>query len=1108
MKKSIFLFLCLLLSLTLTAQNKKVSGTVTDSNGEPLIGATILEVGTQNAATTDIDGNFSIQVKPDGQISISYIGFETQVFNAAERELFMVMLKPDSESLDEIVITAYGGTQLRSKLTNSIAKVKEETFSTGIYSNPAQALSGAVAGLRVQQTSGNPGATPTVVLRGGTDLNGGGSPLVIVDGQIRSMNDMNPNDIESMEVMKDAGATAIYGARANNGVILITTKKGKSGQTQISASAKVSLNYFNNGNYRFLGAEDYLTYMRTAYWTSSHLWQNSKGVWQGVTNMSSLTGAQPYGTGNKYFDANGNVLNGNKNNQAVWSPMKYTDDLAFLLNQGWKKMRDPLAAFDPAYDQDIIFKEFMLSDVNLRTPSTSQDYNLSFSGGNDRGHYYSGLGFNYSNGNAITNWYQRLTFVFNGDYKIKDWLTSYSSLNFADAKWNGLPATATSEEQYFSRIFSVPPTFRGETEDGEMLIGVRGEQDANQAINADKFIRDYNTDKFTLGQSFKIDFTRNLYLKLNATWYYSDNKQEAFNKDYMTNVNRTNTTRSSSAYYDRTLDQTYNAILNYDLSIKEKHNINAMAGFEFYDTYNKGFNASGRGAPTDDFMDLGYTVTDEGARSIDSWHSRQRIMSLFARVNYDYDGKYLFSFSIRDDGYSKLAKENRFGVFPGVSAGWIMSREDFMESVSDVISFAKIRASYGLNGNVSGLGAYTVQGAYGSNQYAGSKGFLLSTLPNPGLLWEKSRTMEAGFDVSFVNNKYNLNFTYYDRLTKDKFASITLPSHSGISSYTSNNGSLRNRGIEIEANLRLVDSKDWKWNLNFNAAYNINKIVSLPDNGLENNRQGAYQVYGPDGNLIWVGGYQEGQRPGDVYAFQYEGIYKSNDEIPANLIDKSTGNNGSNNKVLYGSGAWNALTDSEKSKALPIQPGDVKWKDVNGDGVIDNFDQVKVGNTTPTWTGGLTTTVSWKGLSLYIRTDYALGHVINDTKTPWIMGNMQGTYNTIDLVKQAWSESNPSGQYPIYVWADQLGKRNYARQTSQFIYKADYLAIREVSLSYQLPNCLIEKLRMTNLELSVSGQNLGYITKAKNVFSPEYGASGWGGYSLPRTIVFGLKVNF
>lgn len=893
-------------------------------------------------------------------------------------------------------------------------------------------------------------------------------------------------------------------------MILITTKKGKEGQTQISATAKVSLNYFNNGNYRFLGAEDYLTYMRNAYWISSHLWQNSKGVWQGITNTGSLSGAQPYGTGNKYFDNNGNVLNGNKSNLAVWSPMVYTDDLAFLLNKGWKKMRDPLAGLDPAYDQDIIFKEFMLSDVNLRTPATSQDYNLSFSGGNEKSHYYAGLGFNYSNGNAITNWYQRLTFVFNGDYKIKDWLTSYSSLNFADAKWNGLPATATSEEQYFSRVFSVPPTFRGETEDGEMLIGVRGTQDANQAINADKFIRDLNTDKFTLGQSFKIDFTKELYLKLNATWYYSDDKQESFNKDYMTNVNRWNTTRNSSAYYDRTLDQTYNAILNYEVSIKDQHNIDAMAGFEYYDTFNKGFSAAGRGAPTDDFMDLSYTSTEEGARSIDSWHVRQRIMSLFARVNYDFDSKYLISFSIRNDGFSKLAKETRWGVFPGVSAGWVISREDFMKNFSDVLSFAKLRASYGLNGNVSPnwVGAYTVQGAYGSTQYSGNKGFLLSILPNPGLMWEKSRTMEVGLDLSFMANKYNVNLTFYDRFTKDKYANITLPSHSGVGVYTSNNGSMRNTGFEIETSFRFLDTKNWKWNLNFNAAYNINTIVSLPDNGLENNRQNAYQVYGANGQLIWVGGYQEGQRPGDVYAFKYEGIYKSESEIRGDLKDMSTGNNGSNNKVLYGPAAWAALSDAEKAKGLPIQPGDVKWKDVNGDGVIDNFDKVKVGNVTPKWTGGIFTNLSWKGLILNIRLDYALGHVINDTKTPWIMGNMQGTYNTIDLVKQAWSTSNPDGYYPIYVWADQLGKRNYARQTSQFIYKADYLAFREVSLAYQLPKSWIEKLRMTNLELSVSGQNLGYLTRAKNVFSPEYGASGWGGYSLPRTIVFGFKVNF
>lgn len=1115
MKKKM-LFFSLLMTLLLTTSavlaQQSISGRITEAaTGDPLPGVTVVVPGTTTGTISDFDGNYNLSI-PEGttQLEYSMVGFTKQIVKLTGATVIDIKLETSTTALDEVVVLAYGGQQQRSKVTNSISKVSEETLSVGLHSNPAQALSGSVAGLVVQQTSGNPGATPTLILRGGTNLNGTGSPLVIVDGQIRTMSDINPNDIESMEVMKDAGATAIYGARANNGVILITTKKGKSGTGKIEASAKVGLNYYNQGVYDFLGAADYLTYMRTAYWRSSNVYQKKDGSWTGPANLNSLSAAQPYGTGNKYFDANGNVLDGNKNSAAVWSPMVYTSDLAFLLEKGWQKMKDPLAAYDSRFDQDIIFKEFLLSDVNLRDPSVSQDYNLNFSGGNENGHYYAGLGYNYSNGTAIENWYKRLTFLFNADYKIKEWLTSYSSFNFADAKWHGLPETATYEGNYFSRVFSLPPTFRGRNEQGEWLIGTRGTEDANQAINADKFYRDNNTDKFTLNQAFKVNLLKGLYFKVSATWFYDEAKYESFNKDYLTNVGpKYNTTRSSSAQFDRTVDQTYNGILNYDLNLNDTHSISAMAGWEYYDSCNKGFYAGGYGAPTDDFMDLSYTTNVAGARSIDSWHSRQRIMSFFGRLNYDYMGKYLVSGVIRRDGYSKLTTDNRWGVFPGVSAGWVISKEDFMEDYSDIVSFAKLRSSYGLNGNVSGIGNYYVQGAYSSTKYATSTGFLMSSLPNPGLKWERSRTAEFGLDLGFIKNRYNLSLTYYDRQTKDKFADITLPSHSGISTFRSNNGEIENKGIEIEAGAKIVDQNNFKWSVNVNAARNTNKIISLPYNGLENNRQNAFQVYGADGELKWVGGYQEGQRPGEVYAFKALGLYKTAGEIPAEFVDQSTGNNGSNNRKLYGTASWNTVYQAgTQGTGLPLQPGDVKFLDVNSDKVLDNFDQVKIGNAIPKWTGGVSTQVSWKDLSLRVRTDFALGHVVTDNRFAWIMGNMQGTYNTIEKVKDTWSESNPNAKYPVYVWADQLGKRNYARNSSMFIYDGDYLAFREISLSYRLPAAIVKQIKMEGVEFSVTGQNLGYWTAAKNVYSPEYGADGWGGYSLPRTIIFGVNFTF
>jgi TonB-dependent SusC/RagA subfamily outer membrane receptor len=357
MKKTIFLILCILCSLGAMAQKKSITGVVTDASGESVIGASVVEVGTTNGVITDISGKFTLMVDPNGKIKVSYVGYQPQVLDVKGKNSFNIKLKEDSEMLDEVVVTGYGGKQLRTKVTNSISKVKEESLKVGLFSNPAQALSGAVAGLKVTQASGSPGATPTIVLRGGTNLDGTGSPLVMIDGQLRDgLSDINPEDIESMEVLKDAGATALYGARASNGVILVTTKNGKAGHREINFKAKLGLNYVNNP-YEFLGGEDYINVLRTTYAKSGY--KCSDGEYVSIAPLSNLTGASPFGTGN--------VLG-----KSAWNIMGKTADNAYLLQKGWKEMVDPL---DPS--NMIIYKDINPADYNLNNPSFSQDYNIN-----------------------------------------------------------------------------------------------------------------------------------------------------------------------------------------------------------------------------------------------------------------------------------------------------------------------------------------------------------------------------------------------------------------------------------------------------------------------------------------------------------------------------------------------------------------------------------------------------------------------------------------------------------------------------------------------------------------------------------------------------------
>lgn len=1085
----------------ITQQNGSCTGIVKDTTGETVIGASVVVKGTTNGTITGIDGDFSLNnVKQGDIIQISFVGYKTVEVKWNGQPL-NVTLKDDTEMLGEVVVTGYGGQQLRTKVTNSISKVKQESLNVGMHSNPAQALSGAVAGLKVIQSSGSPGATPTIILRGGTNLDGTGSPLVVVDGQLRdSMSDINPEDIESMDVLKDAGATALYGARASNGVILITTKRGKAGFREINFKAKLGLSYARTP-YEFLEAGEYIKAMRKAHWDAGHLFQdkdgNTKTYWGNWE--SYLNGKQPFGTGNNL-------------DQDIYSTQFLNEDNKYLLGRGWQTVTDPITG------KEILYKNTDVDKYNLNDPAFSQDYNINMSGGNDRGTYYAGLGYNRQEGVPVNTFYERYSFITNASYKIADWLTSTSSLNYNRANWKNMPGSNGSELNYFGRVRSLPPTVLFEDEEGNMKLGP-GTADGNQMYQPDQWWNDNQSDKFTMSQSFKIDILKNLSLTANMNWYYSETYQESFTKDYENTPGNFVRTRSATAYYNRDFRQTYNAVLNYNETFFLDHHVEVMLGMEYYNKYQRGFEAQGQGAPTDDLPDLSLTDKGEGKRTINSWHEKQRILSFFGRLNYDFKDKYLLSFVFRRDGYSSLLGDNRWGFFPGVSAGWIFGREDFIKEAIPVMSFGKLRASYGINGNASGIGAYTLQGSYGSSNsngsfnYNGNTSYLITELPNPNLRWEKTATFEVGADLSFFANRLNTNLTYYNRLTSDKYAALSFPTSTGFSSVTNNNGEFRNQGIEIELSGKIIDSKDWTWSASGNIAFNKNKIVSLPGNGMERNRINAFQVYTGNGDeKKWVGGQQEGQEPGILYLYQADGIYRSYDEIPANLVRKY------GSRTYYGPEAWNKLTAEQQNATtnFPIQPGDTKFHDVNGDDVIDEFDKVKVGATSPRWTGGFNTTLRWKNFQLYGRFDYALGFWLYENSgtqstTPWFMGCYQGTYNTPTMYYDTWSESNPNAKYPRYLFADQNGKNNYIAST-MFAYRGDYLAIREISLSYSLPESVAKMLKMQRAEVSITGQNLGYITGAKNVGSPEAnpkdnGAVGQG-YSLPRTILFGVNLTF
>ena len=1121
--RNFIIYALLLFSWHLGMAQVKINGTIKDAgNGFTLPGVNILVVGTDIGTVTDLDGKFSLEVdSPDREISISMIGYTTINIAVTLVKDLEILLEESSSTLDEIVVVGYGTTK-RSKLTGSVSKLDNKFLETGVRSNPAQALAGTIPGLRVVNTTGRPGALPNIVLRGGTDFDGTGSPLVIMDGQIRrSFSDINPEEIESIEVLKDASATAIYGARASNGVILVTSKRGKAGASSVTFKVRRGISDLNVP-YNFLSAEEYIK------WTRMGVVQAMiNGTLGTVAANTALSAVGPRGTGNLYKDATGNIVDGNYSSAGIWSVMRLSDTNKELLNKpGWKTTKDavktnPAGNYDPNGSfADLIYKDFNYGDFGLNQSAPISDYNLGFSGGNEKGRYFANLGYYDEGGLSLKTFYKRYNFTCNGDYNINSWLKSESGFQFARSTWRD-QSLQNGETGYWGRMLSAPPTMRGYNENGELLLG-RDASDGNPIYNIDKYKRKNQNDKFTLNQAFNINFSKDLYVRVNGILMYDEGIFESFNQDFRTGIlNLTNPNtgwnrdRSSSSSFDRTTRQTYNAIINYSRSFSQKHNIGAMAGYEYFDAYNTGLSASGRLAPTDDFQDLELTqnTVAQQTRGTDSYHSRERILSSFGRVNYDYSGKYLASFTVRRDGYSRLLGDNRFGVFPAFSVGWLMHQEDFMKSFSPWLSYMKLRGSWGRNGNIGGIGTYELQGAFGSQTaYAGTIGFLQTGVSNPNLKWEKTNTTEVGAEIGLFDNKLNASVVYYNRITDDKIASVLLPTSSGVTSIRTNNGSMRNRGVELEATYRLLRSKDFNIQIGANAAWNKNTVLKLPFNGNANNRQGGQQVFDPKtGQLIWVSGFQEGQEWGEVFGFVSDGIIRTPEDLASyNKTDLAAGQVWFNGSAGRRVASPKIITERNLTLAggwLSTQLGDMKWKDIDNNDTIDTRDMVSLGRQLPRWTGGFNTTFSFKGLTLLTRFDFGLGHIQQDFQQMWALASAQGEFNPTDLVKDTWTPENPNASLPRYVWADQLNTKNFDRPSSMFYVPSDYLAFREVTLSYSLPVSLIRKLKMSALNLSVTGQNLGYITH-KMLNLPERTGAQNSAYIIPTQVIFGANVTF
>lgn len=1070
----IFMFF---VSTPLLAQQSNISGTITDGTGQPLPGANVLVKGTTMGTQSDFDGNYTIQASPNDVLIFSYIGFTTQSIPVGNQTNINVTLNEDASILDEVVVTGYG-SQTRGTLTTSVSKLDTEILETSTRSNAATALQGTIAGLRVTNNTGQPGATPSIVLRGGTNFDGSGSPLILIDGIPGSFYALNSDDIESIEVLKDAAATAIYGARSANGVILVTTKSGKTGKSSINYKYKYSMNEERNSQ-KYLEAADFLNYNRQGHAYSEQTRGNPNFIRQFINGDNS-------------FGIGGNTTN------SPFTTQLLTSDNQYLLNQpGWSSIPDIL---DPT--RQILFYNNKNVGDRIYQSSETKDHYLSFDGGDEKGTYYLGLGLLDNDGLILGSGFKRYSGKFTGTYKISDNIKVNSNVIYSHSNLSLSPLGG--DDTVFRRFQGQAPTSRDydNNPDGtfsDIYAVGQNQSFGNPLYYQDKFVRKNLEQRLSASVGIDWNIFDNLILSVDGSHFTINNHDESFNRAYRvgSTTGPLRTGREASVGLERTLRNQLTSTLNYTKNLGN-HNFNVLIGAEYFKDNYFATSAGTRNSPSDLIETLNAGAEAEGIPS--SFETEYVIVSTFGRLLYDFDNKYLISGTFRRDGSSRLGNQ-KFGFFPGVSVGWNAHNEDFFTDANfnQYITRLKPRLSYGVNGNQDVLNNYGVFGAYGSQGiYNGQTGYANSSLSTLNLKWEKSTTFNAGLDISFLENRLSFIADVYSRDIKDKLANLTLPYYTGFSSILTNNGTIRNKGFELQVNGDIIRTEDISWNVGATFTTNKNYVIDLPENDNDLNRQGGELIWNSKtGEEEWTGGFQEGQRSGHdlVIAFEQEGIYATQAEADAD----------------------NAITDEFMPAASRNKrwAGDAKWVDQNDDGVINSLDRKVIGRTTPDFIGGLTTNFKYKDFSLFVKTDFASGHLVWNHIRAKGYGQTQGNLNQPIEVLDSWTPTNTITDWPRMVFVNDAKNvwrgnesvnslQNFGNQ--QFWEKGDYLALREVTLSYNVPSEYF-KNTIKRLNIFLTGSNLHYF-KSMSGDTPEIGGVQYGAFPLPKTITIGLNLTF
>ena len=1090
MKKLSMMLAGLFLSVGISLAQTKVTGTVVSyEDNEPIIGATIQVVGNAGVGTiTDYDGNFTLDV-PEGMktLRITYVGMEPLEVAVSTKTL-RIQLRNDVHTLDEVVVVAYG-TQKKTSLTGSIQEVKSEAIELRPTSSVASALEGSVTGVQVNSTVGAPGEDPQIRIRGVGTVNGSSSPLYILDGvpYSGSISDLNPQDIESMSVLKDAASAALYGNRASNGVILITTKKGKQGKMNITFDVKQGTYSRGIAEYDRLGARE---------WMEAQ-WLNMKNNRMAAGDDAATAGAYA----SKHLIADRLQLN----------IFDKADEALFTADG--KLVSD--ARIKGTYGEDLDWYKQAIGH------GYRQEYNFNANGATEKSDYLVSLGYLDEQGYLKTSGFDRLSARLSGNIQPAEWLKVGVSLNATHQNFNAGYGTGNANTNPFNFCRKISPIYPVHAHDlttGEYYLDGMGNlmYDGGSYIDPDGQVvhtrnqypdrhiiweNQLNTDKIIRNTVNSIAYA-NIILPYNFTLSLKGSlnlSNDSENKYYSAVIGDG---KANNGRLRRTDVRQKNYTFQQQLHWRQEfgvHSVDALLGHESY-KLTRNYMASGKDSEIVPNLTNLLNFT-QFAQLLD-YNDNYTLESYLGRVRYGYDSRYNIEFSFRRDGSSRFAKNARWGNFWSTGASWVISNEKFMKQY-DWVNYLKLRADYGEVGNDSGSGLYGYMALYQQDVHAGKGAYYISQLPNEDLKWETGQSWGVAIEGRLFN-KLNFNVEYFDRRNKDLIFNVYNPLSAGATDTTTpqsvttmNLGTISNHGVEISGDMDVYKSKNWSVNVGASITFEKNKVVKLP----EQNRDGII-----DGTKKIV----EGMDRYQFYTYTWEGVNTKN----GLSLYKFNGDEYffTDGGTTYGNPAGTEITGSQKNAVVVIDGTPYSYLTTYGKREFH-------GSAMPTAYGSFNFSVSYKAFSLYTLFTYQLGGKVMDSNYQLLM-NSQSTPTALhkDVLK-GWTAEQATATDAI----DRNGvpmlsdapvivsglEADLNSTSSRWLTSASYLILKNINLSYQLPKELVRKAGIENVMLTLTCENLFTLTSRKGM-NPQQNFAGTQSatFVTPRIFSAGVNIKF